>query len=231
MSCGTFRASPPGHSNLLLPRPRPGVRTPGAARTEAGGRGDSGAANYSSSGPSRSLTPTRLRAPPPLPGWVRTAERGRRKKNGQKKGCGVGAAWAPGLRSRCNSCPSPAALRKVRKELPQLPAALCPLLRSRRCAPGSAPRPDGLGFHHPPLALPHKPVTRALPRAGVAPKGEGRARGWRVPPCQLRAPLPSSHDPFSRTRHPLPGRAESAPLRAPSSGGRRVEPCGRGART
>lgn len=100
MSCGAFRASPPGHANLLLPRP-PGFRHLGLQGLRREGGVTRGRPTTRAPAPLGPQPQPRLRAPPPLRGWVRTAERGRRKQGKPegrpKKGVGVGAAWAPGV--------------------------------------------------------------------------------------------------------------------------------------
>lgn len=57
------------------------------------------------------------------------------------------------------------------------------------------PRPDGSaapGFHHLPLTVTHKPVARALPWTGVAPKGVPGGGGLFLGSSGRRSPLPTT---------------------------------------
>lgn len=173
------------------PPPAPGVQTPWAAGTEAGGRGDSGEANHSSTGPSRSPTPTPAPRPTSSPRMGAHSRKGAQEAGKTRRTARKGGGGGGCLGAGCSGWPSPAAPERLGKKSRSCRPALSRLLRSRRCAPGGTPRPDGRGFHHL-LTVPHKPVTRALPGAGVAPKGVPEGGGFLLVGSGRPCPLPTT---------------------------------------
>lgn len=189
-SSGWERPPTSGGIFLHLLRPQSGRQGLGAAGigAQSGMTAGRPTAGDPSAGP---LLPA-----PPFRGWARTAERGcadqeeEKNPDGRGKGSGVGAAWTPGLRHTCRGCPGPRSLPSGLEINPEDPSA-APLAGRR------APTASRLS----------SPVSKRGAQTSYAGPSldwrrfEGRARGRWIPPCQLRAPLPSSCRPLSA---PLP---------------------------
>lgn len=175
----------------LAPAPPPGAQGLGAAGTEAGGlRGTN---------PWRPARWPRTPAPRctafPLVGahgrkGARRPERRENPGRPEKGGCRAGAAGAPDRRHSCGGRPSLAALRTARRETPELLArAQRPLPEpTLRSGPGGRRPPTAARLSSPASSRDPRPVVRALPWAGDAPKGV--PGGGRLLPVGSGRPCP-----------------------------------------
>ena len=170
------------------------------------------------------------RAPPALAGSERAqrkggAEAGKKLKarTAGKRGVGLGCRDAQSEAPvRCLSQASQSLEWLGKKSRSSVTSA-----QQHPSDPARRRAPTALQLSSLALIATHKPAWCPGPPLNWR-RAEGRARGWRIPPCHSGSPHPLPATPACPSPHPSQRRTQSSTLSAPSSGRWRVGPGGGG---